>query len=318
MALAGSHRWISAGGDIAVRAPLTVAVPGGGSVELRRGALATSGRSKRRWLRGGREQHHLIDPRTGRPSHSPWTDVTACGATCLAADVAAKAAFLLGDDGPAWLDERGMPGRFLARRRHRPDERRVGSQHARGRMHLTSNPVDWYAARAGGIVAYVLLSLNVTVGVLMTGKKSFTRWPRFALEDVHRYTGILTGTFVVHPHRRGRDRRLSAVLDRVARDPVARVLPPDLDGSRHRRGGTAARARRHEPLPEHEASLRHMAEGALRQLRRVDRGDVPRGGDRYRPEHPVDARDHRPRRGRRLRVDRLAGPPAAGTRPRGR
>jgi methionine sulfoxide reductase heme-binding subunit len=64
-------------------------------------------------------------------------------------------------------------------------------------VHLTSNPVDWYAARAGGIVAYVLLSLNVTVGVLMTGKKSFTRWPRFALEDVHRYTGILTGTFVV-------------------------------------------------------------------------------------------------------------------------
>ena len=64
-------------------------------------------------------------------------------------------------------------------------------------MHLTSNPVDWYAARAGGIVAYVVLSLNVTVGVLMVGKKSFTRWPRCAREDVHRYTGLLTGTFVV-------------------------------------------------------------------------------------------------------------------------
>ena len=113
MALPGSHGWISAGGDIAVRAPLTVGVPGGGSVELRRGALATSGSSKRRWLRAGELQHHLIDPRTGRPSRSAWTDVTACGATCLAADVAAKAAFLLGSDGPAWLDERGMPGRFL-------------------------------------------------------------------------------------------------------------------------------------------------------------------------------------------------------------
>jgi hypothetical protein len=33
---------------------------------------------------------------------------------CLAADVAAKAAFLLGEDGPEWLDERGLPGRFLA------------------------------------------------------------------------------------------------------------------------------------------------------------------------------------------------------------
>jgi hypothetical protein len=40
--------------------------------------------------------------------------VTVCGSTCLAADVAAKAAFLLGGDGPDWLDERRLPGRFLA------------------------------------------------------------------------------------------------------------------------------------------------------------------------------------------------------------
>jgi thiamine biosynthesis lipoprotein len=40
--------------------------------------------------------------------------VTASGATCLAADVAAKAGFLLGTDGPGWLDERGIPGRFVA------------------------------------------------------------------------------------------------------------------------------------------------------------------------------------------------------------
>ena len=33
--------------------------------------------------------------------------------TCLEADVAAKAAFLLGRDGPAWLDARGLAGRFL-------------------------------------------------------------------------------------------------------------------------------------------------------------------------------------------------------------
>jgi hypothetical protein len=38
-----------------------------------------------------------------------------CASTCLAADVAAKAAFLLGDDGPAWLGCRGLAGRFLAR-----------------------------------------------------------------------------------------------------------------------------------------------------------------------------------------------------------
>jgi hypothetical protein len=64
-------------------------------------------------------------------------------------------------------------------------------------MHLTSSPIDWYAARAGGIAAYVLLTLNVSIGLLMTGKKRMKHWPRFALEDVHRFTGILTGTFVV-------------------------------------------------------------------------------------------------------------------------
>jgi len=30
------------------------------------------------------------------------------------ADVAAKAAFVLGDDGPGWLAERSLPGRFVA------------------------------------------------------------------------------------------------------------------------------------------------------------------------------------------------------------
>jgi thiamine biosynthesis lipoprotein len=114
LALPGSHRWVSAGGDVATRSPLTVALPASGAIELRSGALATSGRSKRRWRRGGEPQHHLIDPRTGRPAATPWTDVTVCGATCVAADAAAKAAFLLGEDGPGWLDARGLPGRFVA------------------------------------------------------------------------------------------------------------------------------------------------------------------------------------------------------------
>jgi thiamine biosynthesis lipoprotein ApbE len=40
--------------------------------------------------------------------------VTASGASCLAADVAAKAGFLLGERGLEWLDERGVAGRFVA------------------------------------------------------------------------------------------------------------------------------------------------------------------------------------------------------------
>jgi thiamine biosynthesis lipoprotein len=113
LALLSGDASVSAGGDLAARGPLTVALPGGDAVELRQGALATSGRTKRQWLRGGEIQHHLIDARTGLPSRSRWTEVTACGATCVAADVAAKAGFLLGDDGPAWLDARGIPARFV-------------------------------------------------------------------------------------------------------------------------------------------------------------------------------------------------------------
>jgi FAD:protein FMN transferase len=108
--------FVSAGGDLAARGAVTVALPDGAAVQLVAGGIATSGTTHRRWSRGGAVQHHLLDPRTGRPSTSPWTQVTVAAGSCLAADVAAKAAFLLGDDGPEWLEARGLPGRFLAGR----------------------------------------------------------------------------------------------------------------------------------------------------------------------------------------------------------
>jgi thiamine biosynthesis lipoprotein len=113
LALLAGEGFVSAGGDVAARGELSVALPGGGAVALRRGALATSGSAKRRWLRAGEVQHHLMDPRSGRPAASPWSLVTACGAMCVAADIAAKAGFLAGADGPAWLDARAIPARFL-------------------------------------------------------------------------------------------------------------------------------------------------------------------------------------------------------------
>ena len=107
--------FVSAGGDLATKGELDVGLPGGGAVRLVRGALATSGSASRRWWRGGELQHHLIDPAPVRPADSPWEQVTVSGDTCLAADVAAKAAFLLGYDGPDdWLTEPGLPGRFLS------------------------------------------------------------------------------------------------------------------------------------------------------------------------------------------------------------
>lgn len=98
--------FVSVGGDLAVRGPVDVALPAGGAIRVVAGGLATSGTA----TRGA----HLVDPATGTPSESPWEQVTASGATCLGADIAAKTGFLLGDRGPAWLDERGIPGRFVA------------------------------------------------------------------------------------------------------------------------------------------------------------------------------------------------------------
>src|SRR4029450_2104483 len=56
--------FVSAGGDLAARGEVDVGLPGGGAVRLVASGLATSGRTKRRWMRAGAEQHHLIDPRT--------------------------------------------------------------------------------------------------------------------------------------------------------------------------------------------------------------------------------------------------------------
>jgi len=44
----------------------------------------------------------------------------------------------------------------------------------------------WYLARSSGIVAYLLLTSSVLLGVLMAGRARFT-WPKFAVEEVHRF-----------------------------------------------------------------------------------------------------------------------------------
>jgi sulfoxide reductase heme-binding subunit YedZ len=58
------------------------------------------------------------------------------------------------------------------------------------------NGFEWEAARAGGIVAYVLLSAVVVIGLALAGKERLEGWPRFAIEDVHRFAGMLVGSFV--------------------------------------------------------------------------------------------------------------------------
>jgi len=114
-ALLDGPGFVSAGGDVAVTTSTRVSLPGGDAITVHAGGVATSGTTTRHWIDAdGRAAHHLIDPATGAPARSPWECVTVVAGSCLGADVAAKAAFVLGEDGPGWLDGLRLPGRFLA------------------------------------------------------------------------------------------------------------------------------------------------------------------------------------------------------------
>jgi sulfoxide reductase heme-binding subunit YedZ len=63
-------------------------------------------------------------------------------------------------------------------------------------MTLAAANYTWYAARAGGILAFALLTATVVIGLLLSGRARLEGWPRFALEDVHRFVGVLTGCFI--------------------------------------------------------------------------------------------------------------------------
>jgi FAD:protein FMN transferase len=111
---------VDAGGDIAVsglradgspwpiavenpfdadRPLCTLAVCGGG--------LATSGRDYHAWKRGGKWQHHILDPRTGRPALTDAYTVTVAAPSAREAEAAAKAAFILGmREGLDWVEAR--------------------------------------------------------------------------------------------------------------------------------------------------------------------------------------------------------------------
>jgi thiamine biosynthesis lipoprotein len=109
---------VNAGGDLAVSGvpeaglwPVAVALPSGSLIlRLTEGALATSGRDRRRWRVGDEERHHLIDPRTGRPATSDLVTVTVAAPNAVEAEVWATALFLAGEEAAVVEAEaRGIP-----------------------------------------------------------------------------------------------------------------------------------------------------------------------------------------------------------------
>lgn len=83
-------------------------------VRLAAGALATSSSSCRRWRRGGRVLHHIIDPRTGLPADGPWRTASVAAATCADANAAATAAIVAGAEAEDWLADVGLPARLVS------------------------------------------------------------------------------------------------------------------------------------------------------------------------------------------------------------
>ena len=63
-------------------------------------------------------------------------------------------------------------------------------------MTLASTAVTWYVVRAGGLVAFALLTVATVLGLLLSGRAHLPGWPRFAVEDVHRFVGLATAAFV--------------------------------------------------------------------------------------------------------------------------
>jgi FAD:protein FMN transferase len=120
---------VSLGGDIAVGGtaprggwPVTVAerpegagAPGAQPVRLAGGAVATSSVTCRRWRRGDRVMHHIVDPRTGLPANGPWRTVSVAAQTCADANAAATAAIVAGKWAEAWLTAAGVPARLVGR-----------------------------------------------------------------------------------------------------------------------------------------------------------------------------------------------------------
>ena len=56
--------------------------------------------------------------------------------------------------------------------------------------------VAWYVARTGGILGFTLLTASAVLGLTLAGRPRLARWPRFAIEDVHRFAGMLAGVFI--------------------------------------------------------------------------------------------------------------------------
>ena len=61
----------------------------------------------------------------------------------------------------------------------------------------THGPGLWYATRATGLVTLLMLTASVLLGLLVAGRFSSQRWPRFLTQGLHRNVSLLVLVFLV-------------------------------------------------------------------------------------------------------------------------
>jgi methionine sulfoxide reductase heme-binding subunit len=77
----------------------------------------------------------------------------------------------------------------------------------------------WYLTRSSGAVALVLLTVSVVIGIAVVGRLHSRRWPRFAVDGVHRAGSLLALVFLaIHI--------ITAVLDSFAPITLINAVVP--------------------------------------------------------------------------------------------
>lgn len=86
-----------------------------------------------------------------------------------------------------------------------------------------SGQAFWYASRATGIVALLLLTATFALGIMVTKKGRLPGLPRFAVTGLHRALSLLAVCFLgVHI--------ITAVLDSYVRIPLLSAVIPGVSG----------------------------------------------------------------------------------------
>ena len=88
---------------------------------------------------------------------------------------------------------------------------------------MSGTTAFWYASRATGIVALVLLTAVLVLGILVNRQGRLPGLPRFAVTDIHRNLSLLSVAFIaIHV--------LTAVLDTFVHIPLLSAVIPFASG----------------------------------------------------------------------------------------